>query len=90
MDNLAVNKGVLVTKLSQYLHHEITLAELVDWAENVMQEGNFPEQEHDVLRAIVGRLGVADVREFGLTWDELEEFLARIGFRARIDVVAQK
>ena len=38
--------------------------------------------------AVVARLGVADVREFGLTWSDCEDRLRRLGFHARIDIVA--
>jgi addiction module HigA family antidote len=37
---------------------------------------------------VVGRLGVADVRAFGLTWADCEELLGRLGFSARIEIVA--
>lgn len=33
-------------------------------------------------------LGVADVRAFGLTWADCEELLAKLGFSARIEIVA--
>lgn len=31
---------------------------------------------------------VADVRAFGLTWADCEELLGRLGFAARVDIVA--
>ena len=36
----------------------------------------------------IARLGVADVRAFGLTWDDCEELLQKIGFAPRVEVVA--
>ena len=35
---------------------------------------------------VVARLGLADVRAFGLTWEDCEAFLSRLGYRAKIDV----
>ncbi len=35
---------------------------------------------------IAGRIGLADVRAFGLTWEDCEGFLSRLGYRAKIDV----
>jgi hypothetical protein len=35
----------------------------------------------------VARLGVADVRAFGLTWEDCEELLAQLGFSARIEII---
>ena len=33
----------IAEKLSAYLHHELTLNELVDWAERAMMEDEFEE-----------------------------------------------
>jgi hypothetical protein len=75
-------------KLIAYLRHEIRLSELVDWAEQVMQEGDFEEGDYDTLREVVSRLGVADVRVFGLTWEDCEGFLQKLGYAVRLEVVA--
>lgn len=75
-------------KIAAYLHHEIGLAELVEWAEHAMNEEAFAAAELEVLREVVPRLGVADVRAFGLAWEDCEEILRKLGYAARIDVVA--
>jgi len=69
-----------------YLGHRITLADLVDWAEQVMMEGDFDERDFETLRYVVSRLGLADVRAFGLTWDDCEDYLARLGYQVNIAV----
>lgn len=76
----------VAAKLTEYLHHEITLEELVDWAENAMMAGEFDEKQAPTLREAVGRLGVADVRAFGLTWEDCEEILGKLGYAVRVDV----
>ena len=73
-------------KLIDYLHHKITLAELVDWAETAMIEGEFEQEHLEVLREIVARVGLADVRAFGLTWDDCEDFLSRLGYKVSVTV----
>jgi hypothetical protein len=40
------------------------------------------------LAAIVGRLGAADVRSFGLTWEDCEHLLKRLGYTAHVDITA--
>ena len=40
----------------------------------------------NVLRTVIARLGVADVRAFGLTWDDCEEALRQLGYSARVDI----
>ncbi|MGZ4964939.1 MAG: hypothetical protein ACXWIU_06500 [Limisphaerales bacterium] len=78
----------MADKLAAYLHHEITFAQLVDWAENVMMDGTFAESEAQTLRDVIARLGVSDVRAFGLTWEDCEDLLKQLGFATRIDVIA--
>lgn len=79
-----ITRGTVIKKLADHLQHRISLAHLVDWAEQVMMDGEFTPADHDLLRDIVARLGVADVREFGLTWEECEALAARLGYRAEV------
>ncbi len=74
----------VIEKLEEYLRQRLSLADLVDWAERVMMAGDFADAEYDVLREVVARLGVADVRAFGLTWEECEQLVARLGYRAEV------
>jgi hypothetical protein len=73
-------------KLIDYLHHKMTLAELVDWAETAIMEAEFEREHLEVLREIVARVGLADVRAFGLTWDDCEDFLSRLGYKVSVSV----
>ena len=68
-----ITRTDVITKLSDYFDHRITLAVLVDWAEEAMQEGAFADPDAALLRDVVARLGVADVRAFGLTWEDCAE-----------------
>ena len=60
----------------------------MDWAEIALLDGEFAEQDVEALRFVVSRLGVADVRAFGLTWEDCENLLDRLGYRARVEVFA--
>jgi len=51
-------------------------------------DGEFADQDTDALRFVVSRLGVADVRAFGLTWEDCENLLDRLGYRTRVEVFA--
>jgi hypothetical protein len=51
-----------------------------------MMDEEFDDQDFDVLRDIISRLGLSDVREFGLTWDDCLTFLARLGYQVRVEV----
>jgi len=82
-----ITKQTVADKIAAYLHHDIALAQLVDWAENAMMDGEFAEPDVAALSALIGRLGVADVRAFGLTWEDCERLLGELGYAARVEVV---
>ena len=75
-------------KLKAYLRHELDLSALVDWAEQAMLDAEFEPTHHDEIRDVVSRLGLANVKSFALTWDDIERFLAQLGYEARVEVVA--
>ena len=89
-----LNRAVIITKqtvadkLTAYLHHQITLAQLVDWSEQALMDGELAEQDAKTLSSVIARLGVADVRTFGLTWEVCEELFHKLGFSPRVEVVA--
>lgn len=85
---MILTKQATAGKIAAYLHHEITLAELVDWSEGALMEGEFEEGDAVAIAKVIARLGVADVRAFGLTWENCEELLNQLGFVPRVEVVA--
>jgi hypothetical protein len=84
---MVITKQIVADRIAAYLHHEITLEQLVDWAEDALMEGEFDERDVDALRTVIARLGVADVRAFGLTWEDCEQALGQLGYSTRVDVV---
>ena len=84
---MKVTRKTAAGKLESYLHHRISLAQLVDWAERAMMEGNFVVRDLEQIRNVVAHMGVADVRAFGLTWEDCEQFLEELGYSARVEVV---
>ena len=60
----------------------------LNWAEDAMMAGEFDEKEAATISDVVSRLGVADVRAFGLTWEDCEQLLRQLGYAARVDIVA--
>jgi len=59
---MTITKQAVADKIAAYLHHEITPAQLVDWAERALMDGKFAEHDVATLSQVVSRLGVADVR----------------------------
>ena len=85
---MRITRQTVADKIGAYLHHEVTLAQLVDWAERAIMDDEFAGGDDAALAAVVGRIGVADVRAFGLTWDDCEALLRQLGFTARVEVTA--
>lgn len=67
-----------------YLNHEITLAQLVDWAEDAVFEGDLDESETKLLMEILSRLGAADMEQFHLSWDDYFEMLSQLGYKPQV------
>jgi len=86
---MKITRQMVADKITDYLHGKLSQAELVDWAERAMMDADFDESDTDLLTDIVARLGLADVAEFGLRWRDCEEFLRRLGYRAKVIVSSE-
>ncbi len=84
---MMVTRETLAVQLRDYLQHRISRAALVNWAERAMMDEEFDGRDLETIRDITTRLGLADVREFGLTWEDCEGYLSRLGYRANVNVV---
>jgi hypothetical protein len=87
--SMKITRQLVANKIAEYLHGKLSQAELVDWAERAMMDADFDESDVDLLTDIVGRLGLADVAEFGLRWQDCEEFLRKLGYRAKVIVSSE-
>ena len=85
---MTITRKKVADKIGAYLHHRISLADLVDWAEQAMMGASFGTRNGEHIRDVIARLGVADVRAFGLTWEDCEQFLEKLGYSAHIEIVA--
>jgi hypothetical protein len=85
---MTITKQTFANQIAAYLHHEISLAQLVDWSENALLDGELAESDVQTVSSVIARLGVADVRAFGLAWEDCEELLHKLGFAPHIEVVA--
>ncbi len=81
-----ITRNDVQQKLLAYLNRQITLADLVAWAEDILLDGDLNPAEAETLRAALARLGVADVQQFGLTWEECSDLLAQLGYTVQVRV----
>jgi cobyrinic acid a,c-diamide synthase len=84
---MTITRKTVADKIAEYLHHEISLAQLVDWSERALLDDELVESDTTTLATVIARLGVADVRAFGLTWEDCEDLLRKLGFAPRVEVV---
>jgi len=83
---MVVTRKTLVDMLIKYINRTITLSSLVDWAEDTIKEADFEEGSFELIRDILAQIGLADVREFGLTWDDCYEYLHRLGYDVKVEL----
>jgi hypothetical protein len=80
-----VTKQAVAKQLLDYMKHEISLAQLVAWAENSIFEGGFEPESETAIRNVVGKLGVADVNNFGLLWEDCEDLMLQLGYKVKVE-----
>jgi len=82
-----VTKKMLADMLMKYINREIDLSSLVDWAENIMRESDFESSNFELIRDILARIGLGDVQEFGLTWDDCYDYLHKLGYNIKVELI---
>ncbi|TVL99413.1 MAG: hypothetical protein CV087_18060 [Candidatus Brocadia sp. WS118] len=83
---MIVTKKILADKLIKYINREKDLSSLVNWAEDMIKEGDFEDENFELLRNILARIGLANVREFGLSWDDCYDYLHKLGYDVKVEV----
>jgi len=84
---MVLTRKMLADMLIKYINHEIDLSRLIDWAEDTMREADFENGSFELIRDILARIGFADVREFGLTWDDCYNYLHKLGYDIKVELV---
>jgi ribosomal protein L7/L12/DNA-binding beta-propeller fold protein YncE len=84
---MSITKETMRDQLLAYLNGTLPLAQLVDWAEEAARHGDFDPQDAEVLRDIIAKLSMADVRQAGPRWEDAHELLARLGYQAQVGVL---
>ncbi|MBD1209388.1 MAG: hypothetical protein H9535_13215 [Ignavibacteria bacterium] len=71
------NQDVLM-QIVRYRRKEISLKDLVTWAHCVFFDGSISEKSPNEIIYVVGRIGLVDVPEFGLSEEIIRELTARL------------
>lgn len=81
---MKITKKEVGEKIMDYLNQRMDLQELVDWAENTVREEEYDEQDFELIREMVARIGLADVKQFGLSWDDCYNYLSQLGYKVKV------
>lgn len=84
-----ITREIVAEKLAAHLQHKLSLDNLVAWAESALLDGEFDPAHLSTIRDVVARIGVADVRAFGLAWEDCEQLLAQLGYSAQVSIIAR-
>jgi cobyrinic acid a,c-diamide synthase len=84
-----ITKKAISEKVLEYLQHRITLREIVDWAEEILMLNKFEDDNTHTVRNILARIGSADVKAFGLTWEDCEKIMQQLGFKLQVFAKAE-
>jgi hypothetical protein len=76
-------KTELVAQISAYLEGNISLTEMVNWAEEMIIIGF---EANPIETEIIYRLGVADAENFELSWEELAHMVNQLGYKVRLQL----
>ena len=80
-----ITREILSDKLLAYLNGQVTLASLVDWAENsFVDEELGPDKDVAMINDILAYLAAADTAQFPLTWEISSSFLKRLGVSVKV------
>ena len=83
-----ITRQAVADTIAAWLHHDLSLDGLVDWAEQALMREDFEDAHAATIAVVVSRLGTADVRSFGLTWEDCEDLLKQLGYTAHVEISA--
>ena len=83
-----ITRRAVADTIVAWLHHDLSLDGLGDWAEQALMREDFEDAHAATIAAVVSRLGTADVRSFGLTWEDCEDLLKQLGYTAHVEISA--
>ncbi|MDI6891141.1 MAG: hypothetical protein QMC83_09455 [Thermodesulfovibrionales bacterium] len=84
---MVLTKRALADMILKYINRGIDLSSLVTWSEDMIKEADFENESFELIREILAHIGLADVREFGLTWEDCYEYLHRLGYTIKVELL---
>ena len=76
-----LTRQTVMKHLADCLNNKLSLAALGDWAEKAIEE-----KYAKAIMQSLGRIAAADVKEFGLLWEDCENIAGQLGFTIKVDI----
>lgn len=83
---MTISTKALADMMLKYLNRQIALTALVDWAENMLRDADFEADHFEDIRDVLAHVGLADIREFGISWDDCYGYLRRLGYNVSVSI----
>ena len=83
-----ITKKIIANKLLAYLQHQMSLTDLVEWAEQSLLDSSYEDDKTHTIRNTLSHLGLADVKAFGLEWRDCESMMENLGFKLEVKALA--
>jgi len=77
-------REAILRQMNNYLSQEITLAELVAWAQETLAAADLSPDDESFLRDLIARSGEPGSNGFGLTMEDCSALLGRLGQELRV------
>ena len=82
-----ITKKIIADKLLAYLQHRLSIEELTNWAEESLLNAHYEDDDFHTIRNTLAKLGLADVKAFGLEWKECEAIMEKLGFKLEVNAL---
>ncbi len=83
-----ITRKDIAEKLLSYLQHKLTSAELVDWAEKTLIDGDYEDDQFDTIRNILAQLGLVDAKAFGLEYQVCKVIMQKLGYTLEVKALS--
>lgn len=83
-----ITKKNIADQLLTYLQHRVSSNQLVDWAENGLMNSNYEDDELHTVRNVLAQLGLADVKAFGLEYQDCEAIMQKLDYKLEVKALS--
>ena len=77
-------RSAIVAQLTSYINRQASLAQLCSWAQETLASGELSADDEALLQDIIVRAGKPGTEAYGLTIEDLAEFMGRLGHELQI------